>query len=216
MSTAATVTMAASRPESIAIYRDDGPLAAVLGRGLGPVLPLSAPMLLLAAAAPLLAVAALGGGDVSLPAAAAVLAWAIGLGSASRERPAREKTRWAEPPLLRTMEFAGLTWIAALEGPSAYPAAFALIAALTLRHYDIAYRLRLRGTTPPPWVNALSGGWDGRLLAALVLLLVGALPAGYYVAAAVLGLAFAAESATGWRQEPRAGRQLEDEDEEGA
>ena len=38
-----------------------------------------------------------------------------------------------------------------------------------------------------------SGGWDGRLVAGFVLLAAGALPAGFFVAAAVLGAAFVGE-----------------------
>ena len=125
---------------------------------------------------------------MSLPVAAAVLAWAVLTVGASRGRPAPEKSRWAQPPLVRATEYAALIWIAALEGPAAYPAAFALLAALTFRHYDLVYRLRHLGTAPAPWVNALSGGWDGRLVAGFVLLAAGALPAGYFVAAAVLGV----------------------------
>ena len=88
-------------------------------------------------ALPLLAVAAFGGGDVSRPAAAAVLAWIVLTVGASSGRRGAEKIRWAQPPLVRATEYAALIWIAALEGPDAYPAAFALLAALTFRHYDL-------------------------------------------------------------------------------
>ena len=45
------------------------------------------------------------------------------------------------------------------------PAAFALICALAFRHYDLVYRLRHRGVTPPRWVDLAGLGWDGRLAA---------------------------------------------------
>jgi hypothetical protein len=182
----------------VTLYRDDGPLARALGATLGRAIPLPPLPLILAGLLPLLAVAALGGGDVSLPAAAAVVAWAVLAVGASRGRPAAERSRWAQPPLVRATEYTALIWIAALEGPAAYPAAFALLAALTFRHYDLAYRPRQLGTEPAPWINALSGGWDGRLVAGFVLLAAGALPAGYFVAAAVLGAAFVAECAAAW------------------
>ena len=182
----------------VLLLRDDGPLARALGSTLGRAVAVPPLLLVLAGLVPLLAVAAIGGGDVSLPAAAAVLAWALLTVGASRGRPGAERSRWAQPPLVRATEYGGLIWIAALEGPAAYPAAFALLAALTFRHYDLAYRPRQLGTEPAAWVNALSGGWDGRLVAGFVLLAAGALPTGFFVAAAVLGAAFVAESVAAW------------------
>jgi hypothetical protein len=202
---------AAAHPDPVSVYRDDGPLARALGGVLAPVVPLPAPLLILAAVAPLLAAVALAGAGASRPLAAAVLAWAIAAGAASRGRPQSAKAGWAEPPLVRLTEYAGLIWIAALAGPSAYPAAFALLAALAFRHYDLAYRLRHRGVTPAAWVSALAGGWDGRLLVAFALLLAGALPGAYYAAAAILGIAFAGESAAGWLLGSRGQQALEDE-----
>ena len=75
----------------------------------------------------------------------------------------RDQTRWAEPALLRAIEYAGLIWIAALAGESRVPAAFALLAALAFRHYDLVYRLRQRGTAParvgrPRWPAAGTAG----------------------------------------------------------
>lgn len=217
MSAAATAparAAAPARPDPIVIYRDDGPLVRALGRLLGPRVRLSAPVLLLAGLAPVLAVAAFGGGDVPLPVAAAVLAWAIVLAGASHGRPARLDARWTLTPLVRLTEYAGLVWIAALEGPEAYPAAFALLAALAFRHYDLTYRLRHRGVTPAGWVNALSGGWEGRLTAGFVLLAAGALPAGYFAAAALLGACFVGEAAAGWLTHGRTQPPLDLEDPE--
>jgi Family of unknown function (DUF5941) len=217
MSAAATDARAAApsrRAEPIPVYRDDGPLALALGALARPLARVPAPLLILTALVPLLAVAAFGGADVSYGAAAAVLAWvllAAGASSGSRPRP---RAGWAEPPLLRATEYTALIWIAALEGADAYPAAFALLAALTFRHYDLVYRLRHRGVVPARWVSALSGGWDGRLVVAFVLLIAGALPAGYYVAAAVFGVAFVGEAVYGWVAVGRVQRPLEYEDEE--
>jgi hypothetical protein len=184
--------------DRVTLFRDDGPLARALGATLGRALPVPPVLLILAGLLPLLAVAAFAGGDVSRPAAAVVLAWIVLTVGASSGRRGAEKIRWAQPPLVRATEYAALIWIAALEGPDAYPAAFALLAALAFRHYDLNYRLVHLGTTPAPWVNALSGGWDGRLVAGFVLLAAGALPAGFFVAAAVLGAAFVGECAAAW------------------
>jgi hypothetical protein len=191
----------------IDIYRDDGPLARALGRTMGRFAP-PAPLLLLAAIAPLIAAVVLG---ASQAVAAAVVAWAIVLGGASAGRPGRLKTRWAEPAILRAIEFVGLTWVAGLHGESAYPAAFALLGVLAFRHYDLSYRVRQLGTTPADWVGAVAGGWDGRLILALALLLLDAVPAGYYVAAAGLAVAFTAEAVGAWRRSAPSPAPLDDE-----
>jgi Family of unknown function (DUF5941) len=204
----------AARPEPIPVYRDDGPLALPIGALARPIANVPAVLLIVAALLPLLAVAAFAGTDVSEAAAAGVIAWVVlaaGASSGSRRRP---RVAWAEPPLLRATEYSALIWIAGIEGPDGYPAAFALLAALTFRHYDLVYRLRHRGVVPARWVSALGGGWDGRLVVAPALLVLGALPAGYYVAAALLGAAFVGEAAYGWLAVGRVQRPLEYEDEE--
>jgi hypothetical protein len=208
------VAVVPARPDPIPVYRDDGPLALALGRALGPVVKLPPPLLIVLGLVPLVAVIAIAGPDTSLGVAGAVLAWVglvLGIASGTPPRPA---IRWAEPPLMRATEYTALIWIAALEGPDAYPAAFALLAALTFRHYDLVYRLRHRGVVPARWVSRLSGGWDGRLIVAFVLLAAGALPVGYIVAAGVLGVAFVGEAVYGWLAVGRVQRPLEYEDEE--
>jgi hypothetical protein len=126
----------------------------------------------------------------------------------------RGRFRWTLLPLLRTCEYAALLWLAALAGPSALPAAFALLAAIVYRHYDLVYRMRLRGGRPAAWVNALSLGWEVRLLGAYVLLVFGALTEGYFAAAVVFGVAFAGESIAAWASEGRGRQPLEYDDEE--
>jgi hypothetical protein len=208
------VAVVPARPDPIPVYRDDGPLALALGRALGPVVKLPPPLLIVLGLVPLVAVIAIAGPDTSLGVAGAVLAWVglvLGIASGTPPRPA---IRWAEPPLMRATEYTALIWIAALEGPDAYPAAFALLAALTFRHYDLVYRLRHRGVVPARWVSRLCGGWDGRLIVAFVLLAAGALPVGYFVAAGVLGVAFVGEAVYGWLAVGRVQRPLEYEDEE--
>jgi hypothetical protein len=189
---------AARTLDPIAAYRDDGPLARALGRALGGSIPLPAPAVALAGLVPLVAALAIGGGDVSRPAAAAVLAWALLCGGASSGAGSPARIAWAGPPLTRAIDYLALIWIAALHGASSYPGAYALIAALTFRHYDLVYRLRHRALVAARWVSLLAGGWDGRLVVAFALLALGALPAGYYVLAGVLGAAFAAEAVHGW------------------
>jgi uncharacterized protein DUF5941 len=208
------VTVVPARPDPIPVYRDDGPLALALGRALGPVVKLPAPLLIGLGLLALVAAIAIGGADVSLGVAGAVIAWVVLVLGIASGTPPRPRIRWAEPPLMRATEYTALIWIAALEGPDAYPAAFALLAALTFRHYDLVYRLRHRGVVPARWVSRLSGGWDLRLIVAFVLLAAGALPAGYFVAGGVLGVAFVGEAVYGWLAVGRVQRPLEYEDEE--
>jgi Family of unknown function (DUF5941) len=186
---------AVAAPDLPRAFREDGPPARALAGVLGPRLPLPGPALALAGLVPLLAVAALGGGDVSLAVTGAVLAWAVLLGSASRGRPARGGA-WAEPPLVRLIEYVAFIWLAALEGSHALPAAFALIAALAFHNYDLAYRLRHQGAMPPAWLGL--PGWEGRVAIGFALLAAGALSAGFYVAAGVLGVVFVVEAGASW------------------
>jgi len=206
------VSAVAARPDPIAVYRDDGPIAREIG-DLGRSLPLPGPALALAALVPLLIVVVAGGSELSHTGAAVVLVWVLLVGGASSGVRGRPKISWAATPLMRLTEYVALIWIAGLHGASAYPAAFALIFALQFRHYDLVYRLRHRGVVPAPWVSALSLGWDGRIVLAYVLLVTGALPAGYYVMATVLGVAFVGEAVYGWVVIGRVEQPLDDEDE---
>jgi phosphatidylglycerophosphate synthase len=175
-------------------YRDDGPLALALGRLAPPGLPAS--LLVLAGLAPPAIAIVLAGDGASWWLVAATLGWLVLLAGVSSGRPLRDRLRWAMPPALRAAEYGGILWIGAVAG--AVPAAFALLCAITFRHYDVVYRLRQRGETPPRWLNRAAGGWDGRLLAGLALGAAGALPAGFHVAAGLLALAFAGESIASW------------------
>jgi len=177
---------------ALALYRDDGPLARALGREAQPVLPLPAAALIAAGLAPVLVVAIVRGGEVSYAGAGVVLAWLLLTAGASAGAPESARTRWMTPPLMRAAEYAGLIWIAAVHGASAYPGAFAVIAALTFRHYDLVYRPRRVDRA-----GTLALGWDGRLVLGYLLLVAGALPAGFYVMAIVLGALFVADAVRG-------------------
>jgi hypothetical protein len=212
---AAVVRDPAAQPDPIAVYRDDGPVARALGRELGRELPLPAALIALAGLAALLAVVIAGGNGVSNVGAGVVVAWVLltlGASSGVHDPP---RMAWAAPPLSRLTEYLALIWIAGLHGASAYPAAYALLAALAFRHYDLVYRLRHRGVVPARWVSALSLGWDGRLLLAYFLLVVGALPAGLYAMAIVLGVAYAGEAVYGWVVIGRVEQPLDDDENEG-
>jgi hypothetical protein len=171
-----------------------------------------------AGAAPLVAIAAIAADDASWAVASAAVGWAVVMGGLSSGRPLRDRLRWAVTPTLRIVEYGGLVWVAALAGPAAMPAAFALLCAITFRHYDSFYRSRQRGDAPPGWIALAAGGWEGRLIAGLVLTAAGLAPAGLYVAAAVLGAMLVGESAASWIAGRRSGRPmpLHDDEEDAA
>jgi len=197
---AATVSArAALKPrEGLDAYRDDGPLSRALGHALAWLAPLPSVVLLAAAITPLAAVlATVGRGDGGLPLGAA-LVWCIVLGGASSGRRNRGRFAWTVPALLRLLEYGTLLWFALLAGPRALPAAFALGGALAWHHYDTVYRLRHQRASPPAWLFALAGGWDGRLLLAFVLLMAGELATGLLVAAIVLAAIVLVESTVSW------------------
>jgi hypothetical protein len=111
------------------------------------------------------------------------------LGGASRGGDLeRDRFRWAVAPLLRAGEYAALIWL----GPAA---GFCVLLALAVHHYDIVYRLRYQGRTPP---EGLGGGWELRLVIAWILLVADALPDGFYVLGGILGALFVAESVASW------------------
>jgi Family of unknown function (DUF5941) len=119
---------------------------------------------------------------------------------AERLPRATGRLAWLVPPLLRALEYGGLIALTAAVDADAMPICFALLGVLAFHHYDTVYRLRTQGHPPPDWVRLAGGGWDGRLLIAAVLALVGgdALRAGMLAAAIALALLFVGESVAGW------------------
>jgi hypothetical protein len=218
MSAAAPALAARSAPpRPLVLYRDDGPLARALGALGARALPVSPVVLVLAGAVPLVAAIAITGEGASELTAGLVVGWLVVLAGLAGGREATGRFRFVVPPTLRAAEYAALLWLGALAGASGVPAAFALLCAIAFRHYDLVYRVRHQGVAPPAWLDRLSGGWEGRLILAYVLLVAGALPAGLFAAAAVLGVVFVVESARSWAHRERAGRTgvYEDEEDEG-
>jgi hypothetical protein len=178
-------------------YRDDGPLARLLGRVLGaaagwPIL------LILLGMAPGVAAIVVKGTDPTDGLVAGCVVWLLLLGGMSSGRPHTDPFRWAVPSALRAAEYGAVLWMAAVTGGDAEPAAFALLGVVAFRQYDLVYRLRYRGAMPPAWVSIASLGWDGRLVLVLVLFLAGAMPAGLYIAAGVLAVMLVGESVHSW------------------
>jgi hypothetical protein len=179
------------------VYRDDGPLARLLG-ALGNGVPLPPAVLELAGALPLLVIAVIEGDGAPNAAVGLALAWLVVLGGVAGGRPHTDRVRWAAPAVLRLGEYGAILYIGALAGASSGPAAFALICALAFRHYDLVYRFRHQGLSPPVWVSLFGLGWEGRLILGWVLLALGALPAGYFALAALFAAVFVGESIASW------------------
>src|SRR5439155_14142884 len=102
---------------------------APLAEGLQPV------GLCAAAVAPLIAAMAIKGDGASDALALGVIGWLLIVAGVTGGRTGTSRIRWVVPVLVRFGEYAGLLWVGTLAG--AEPAAFALVAALALRHYDI-------------------------------------------------------------------------------
>jgi hypothetical protein len=187
--------MEADPTRELESFRDDGPIARILGAVGGRLPP---PVLVAAAVAPLLVAIAVRGDEASNGLAVAVIGWLVVVAGLSGGHTGYSRARWVVPPLLRLGEYAGLLWIAALHGSSALPAAFALLIVLAFRHYDIVYGLRYRGAPVSDRLGVAALGWDGRLVLACVLLLTGALPAGYYVLAVMIAAVFVGAAIVDW------------------
>lgn len=196
-------------PSPTVLYRDDGPLGRALG-ALGRRVPAPPVLLVLAAITPLAVLLAIHGEDPPLGALGAAIGWAVVVGGLSSGRPHQGKLDWASPTILRLLEYATLVWMAAIA--DAMPAAFALLCAIAFRHYDIVYRLRHRQIPPPAWINAIGGGWEGRLIVAFALLSLDVLEEGLFAAALLLGVISVGESAAGWARQSARG--MEDDDDE--
>ena len=168
---------------TLSIYRDDGPIALALGRLRHEVAP---SILCLVAVLPL--AGAIIAGAPSTGRAAIVIAWLVVLGGLSRGGPLEsDRFAWAVPALLRAGEYATLIWLSPV-------GSLPVLIALAFRHYDVVYAIRYRGG-PPHWPT---GGWDGRLVLAWLLLAADLLPGGFYVLGAILGALFVAECVASW------------------
>ena len=210
-----TTSIPERRGETILeIYRDDGPLARTLGDALGGAVRLPPIVLVAAGALPLLAFLAIDGSGASDGTTALCIGWLVLAAGISSGRPHTDRLRWAVIPTLRLAEYGGVLWLAAIAGGSAPAAAFALLAAVAFRHYDLVYRLRYQGVPPPRWVGDLAGGWEGRLLAGWLLLAADAVPAGFFTLAGLFGAVFVGESIASWTRLQRARGVVGYEDEE--
>ncbi len=190
-------------PSSIAGYRGDGPLSAWIGGFVDGRLPPMTPLtvgLLVTCMLAALGIGNLPGILVLTPAEAMLLA---ALGSSHLHDGRRD---WRVPPLLQAGEYIFLA-SAGYAGHVPAPVTFALVAAVALRHLDMAYRARIRvplswfmtkERTRLPRADWRGLGWEGRMIVAGFALLFGITPVAYSMLAAYLGLLAAADYLAGW------------------
>ena len=189
-------------------YRGDGPLSVWIGRFVDGKLPPAPPLLVGLLVTGALTVSGLGrlpGILVFTPAEAMLLA---ALGCWHRHDGPRD---WLVPALLHTGEY---VFLAAL-GFAFHawpPVIFALLTAVALRHFDLAYRARNQvspgwfmhaganiGRTPKlPGADWRALGWEGRMIVAAFAAAVGVLPYAYAAFAVYLWILLARETLTGW------------------
>jgi hypothetical protein len=189
-------------------YRGDGPLSVWIGGFVDGRLPPAPPLLvglLVTGVLTAFGVGNLPGFLVFTPAEAMLLA---ALGCWHRHDGQRD---WLVPALLHAGEY---VFLAALgfAGKVPPPVTFALVTAVALRHFDLAYRAR--NQVSPGWFirpgaaitrsPRLPGadwralGWEGRMIIAAFAAAVGVLPYAYPVFAVYLWALLAREAVTGW------------------
>jgi hypothetical protein len=185
--------------------RGDGPLAAWIGRFVGGRLPPLPPLLvglLVTGMLASLGLENLSGILVFTPVEAMLLA------ALASWHPHDGRNDWLVPPLLQAGEcvFIAAAGFAGREWP---PVTFALLAAIGLRHLDLAYRAQSR--LPPgqfgrfaarrgrlPHADRRGLGWDGRMLIAGVAVAAGIVPIVFPVLAVYLWAVVGWDFAVGW------------------
>ena len=192
-------------------YRGDGPLSVWIGGFVDGRLPPAIPLIVGLLVTGVLTVFGMGnlpGLLVFTPAEAMLLA---ALGCWHRHDGQRD---WMVPALLHVGEY---VFIAALgfAGKVSPPVTFAVVTAVAMRHFDLAYRAR--NQVSPGWFirpgaaldrsPRLPGadwralGWEGRMIIAAFAAVVGVLPYAYPVFAVYLWGLLAKETVTGWSAE---------------
>jgi hypothetical protein len=201
---------AAYHASRLVAYRDDGPVAQVLGRLTKGQLPPLLPLLVAGVVTGVLLLVGVSG-QTSPAILAPVLALLLaGPGSAN---PHSGRLDWLVPPLMRALEYGYLAALAFGHDVSK-PLVYALIGVLAYHHYDTVYRTRQK-LWPAPWVFRAGLGWDGRMILAAVATLAGLLPFVVAVLAVYLGLLFGVESVYTWTRTGKSGGVMINLEEEG-
>ncbi|MFI9554022.1 DUF5941 domain-containing protein [Nonomuraea endophytica] len=190
---------------TVVAYRDDGPLSRGMGALVAGQLPPLPPLIAGAFVTGILLVIGVGGANGLAVFAPAVTLLLAGPGSSA---PHDGRLDWLCPPILRVIEYA---FVASCGfGHGVHPVLiFMLLGAMAFHHYDLVYRIRQR-VYPPPWLTTFGLGWDGRMIAVSLAVLVSLPTAGFALLATYLWLLFGWESVTCWLAAPRSGVEATD------
>lgn len=195
-------------------YRDDGPIARLLGRLTKGQLPPLLPLLVAGVVTTILLAAGVTGQTSPATFAPVLVLLLAGPGSAHAHTG---RLDWLVPPMIRAIEYGYLATLGFGHGVSK-PLVYAFLGVLAYHHYDTVYRTRQR-LWPAKWVFGAGLGWDGRMLVMAAATLAGRLPIAFAVLGVYLALLFGIESVHTW---VRAGTgrgvmvNLEDEEEAGS
>jgi hypothetical protein len=195
-------------------YRDDGPIAQVLGRLTRGQLPPLLPLLVAVVVTGILLITGVNG-QTSPAIFAPVLA--LLLAGPGSTHPHSGRLDWLVPPIMRAIEYGYLATLAFAHDVSK-PLTYAFIGVLAYHHYDTVYRTRQR-LWPAKWVFRAGLGWDGRMLIAAAAVLAGVLPLVLAVLGVYLGLLFGIESVYTWTRTGKGSGvmiNLEEEEEAGS
>ena len=186
--------------EPLHAFRDDGPLAEILSRAL-PAAPGGPTGLLVFGTLPL--AIALATTEHPGPAVNAAVGWLVLVGCATLARGFRGRIDWLFPAVLRASEYGFVIWMTLRFDPGALPAAFAMLFAASIHHYESVYRIRHLDVAPPRWVGWMGGGWEGRIVLVAVLGHTSALATAMTTVAAFAGAVSVTESALVWVRRAR-------------
>ncbi|MCC5947057.1 MAG: hypothetical protein JJT89_01265 [Nitriliruptoraceae bacterium] len=186
-----------SRVRELEVHRDAGPLVAALARITLPIpalVPLVSAAVVMAAGLGLVLGSEISAATGLTPRASrlvVVIGWVL-LVVAEMARPTA-RLGWPTPAVQRLVEYGA---IILLLGDR--PLTYALLATLAFHHYDIVYRVSLRGVAPPEWLRTWSGGWGLRLPVLVLAAVADALIPVALGMTLVLATTFLLESITSW------------------
>jgi phosphatidylglycerophosphate synthase len=178
----------------IALQRDDGLVALILGRRLPP-LPITFPAIIAALVALVFDIADHpphdGDGRMWLAVGLGILA----LGSVLGARAAHDGSLdWLVPAALRAVEYTFIV-VAGLYNGVPQPLIYGLIATITLVHYEISSRTE-KAATPMGNLRAALG-WDGRIVVIAVTTAIGLATAGFAALTVLVGAVLVIEMLAG-------------------
>lgn len=174
-------------------YRDDGPVAQLLGKLTKGQLPPLLPLLVAGVVTTILLAAGVSGQTSPAIFAPVLVLLLAGPGAT---HPHTGRLDWLVPPIIRAVEYGYLATLGFGHGVSK-PLVYAFLGVLAYHHYDTVYRTRQR-LWPATWVFRAGLGWDGRMLIMAIAALAGRLPFAFAVLGLYLALLFGIESVHTW------------------